>query len=62
MKLAASDLAVSKLVQQLRLERAMLASARVKIAFMGKLLAESRSLADCGWKDGDVLSVLVVGV
>ena len=62
MKLAATDLVVSKLVQQIRLESGMLESARVKIAFMGKILAESRSLVDFGWKDGDVVSVLLVGL
>ena len=62
MQLDATDLAVGKLVQQIRLKRGMSASARVKIAFMGRVLAESQSLADYGWKDGDVLSVLLVGI
>lgn len=36
--------------------------ARVRVAYLGRILDEKRSLQDQGWKEGQVVNILVTGV
>jgi hypothetical protein len=36
--------------------------ARVRVAYLGRILDEKRSLTDQGWAEGQVVNVLITGI
>ncbi|KIW82647.1 hypothetical protein Z517_05674 [Fonsecaea pedrosoi CBS 271.37] len=53
---------VSALVQRIRDETDVPSKAKIRIAYLGKILDEKLSLEEQGWKEGHVVNALVVGV
>ncbi|EXJ71287.1 uncharacterized protein A1O5_05093 [Cladophialophora psammophila CBS 110553] len=53
---------VSALAQRIRDETDVPSKAKIRIAYLGKILDEKLTLLDQGWKEGHVVNALVVGV
>lgn len=51
--------AVSVLIRRLRTETSISSSARVRLAYLGRILVETQSLEEQGWQPGHVVQVLV---
>ncbi|KIW13142.1 hypothetical protein PV08_08329 [Exophiala spinifera] len=52
---------VGLLAQRIRDETDMHDQARIRIAYLGKILDDRRTLSEQGWKEGHVIQALVVG-
>lgn len=55
----AESAAVSLLVRKLRSEATIASSAKVRIAYMGRIMAEGKTLQEQNWVPGHVVQVLV---
>ncbi|EXJ77373.1 hypothetical protein A1O3_09599 [Capronia epimyces CBS 606.96] len=53
---------VAALTQRIRDETEVPSQARIRIAYLGKILDDRRTLAAQGWKEGHVVNALVVGM
>lgn len=52
---------VAALAQRIRDETEIPSQAHIRIAYLGKILDDRRTLTDQGWKEGHVVNALVVG-